>query len=167
LRRMVSDRVSMRAAYLAAVVVLAGCARLDPPPVGTARTAAEEAVAEAVFRHMLIANHDWSPRPSTACLTVRGRDAAATTLAALVGNGPVVKRGSACAWQARSRVIDLENGEDAILLTVAFFDWHTGSHVTVESTYEEANLSAGGYGYDLVHRGGTWVVRRFRTKWIA
>lgn len=152
--------------------LLTSCARLDPPPGGAVRMQAEEDVAEAVFVHMaeqMRRRPGWADQVSAVCLDIRGQDPRPEFLGRFNGRLPRTKAASGCGWNepARSHVVDRTTGKPAIILEVSGIKWHTGRHVTVTCAYSEANLSAGGYTYDLTRRGTTWTVRWTRLEFIA
>ena len=155
-------------ATMTLLVLLSGCAAsaTNPTDSGSAgstaspsRAAAEEAIAEAVFRQQF--EHNASAIQKNAekyCLSLPGdRMPSAEFLKRFEGNRPPVAAADQC---------DRKSGKN-LFFRINAFNWREDGEVWVRGGYYEGNLSSSLELYQVVKENGKWVVKGQRMEAIS
>lgn len=147
-------------------VVSSACAQNGSPPdssqgstASPSRAAAEEEIAEAVFRQQF--EHNASALQKNAekyCLSLPGDKApSAEFLKRFEGNRPPVAAAGQC---------DRQSGKN-LFFRINKFDWRKDDEVWVRGGYYEGNLSSSIELYQVVRENGKWVVKGQRMEAIS
>ena len=148
---------------LAALSAMIGCTA-DPLPAYnnsalTDRTAAEDDIAEAVFRYQF--EHNASAIQKKAekyCLSLPGEAMpSAELLKRFEGSKTPVLAANQC---------ERKSGK-SLFFRVQKFDWHNDREVWVRGGYWEGNLSSSIEMYRVVNDNGKWVVKGARVEAIS
>lgn len=154
-------------AILALLVLLGGCAANPTNPTDSgsgstpspSRAAAEEEIAEAVFRRQF--DHNASGLQKSAekyCLSLPGdRMPSAEFLKRFEGNQPPVLAADQC---------DRKSGKN-LFFRINAFNWREDGEVWVRGGYYEGNLSSSLELYQVVNKNGKWVVKGQRMEAIS
>ncbi|HEV2854808.1 MAG TPA: hypothetical protein VHC97_18585 [Thermoanaerobaculia bacterium] len=154
-------------AILALVSTLGGCAAnanaTDPmassSTASPSRAAAEEEIAEAVFRRQF--EHNASGLQKNAekyCLSLPGdRAPSAELLKRFGGNHPPVAAAGQC---------DRKSGKN-LFFRINKFDWRKDDEVWVRGGYYEGNLSSSLELFQVVRENGKWIVKGQRMEAIS
>lgn len=146
------------------VIALAACAQnsSSPSPSQTSspsRAAAEEEIAEAVFRRQF--DHNASGIQKNAekyCLSLPGDTMpSAELLKRFEGNHPPVVAADQC---------ERKSGRN-LFFRINNFDWRGDGEVWVRGGYYEGNLSSSLELYQVVNQNGKWVVKGQRMEAIS
>lgn len=142
--------------------VVASCAQNAGTASETApvpRAAAEEEIAEAVFRYQFDHNASGIQKKAARyCLSLPGdRSPGAAFLQRFQGNEPPVASAEEC-----ERV-----GGKNLYFRVQKFDWRRDDEVWVRGGYFEGNLSSSIEAYQVVFQNGRWVVKGSRMEVIS
>lgn len=130
----------------------------------------EDAIREAVFRHMFQKNASGQQQTAGVYCISAGADVdpSPELLARLKDVKPVVKGVSACTASAEKGVVDKQTKKRGLIFRVESIkvasDHH---HATVDGGYYEAGLSASGNVYTLEKRAKGWVVVKDEMMWIS
>ena len=136
--------------------------------------AAEAAVTEAVFRHLLRPRSD----ELVYFLSVGARedqDPDDAFMRRFAGHQPPVKAASAAMlaaaanpWQRMpGQVIDRETGQPGLIVRVTGISWLSDTEARVEASTFAHGLAARGSLYHVVREGERWVVKEVVLDWIA
>lgn len=148
---------------LAVLWVTAGCAASPAPAennsTSPARAAAEEDIAEAVFRYQF--DHNASAiqkRAETYCLSLPGEKMpSAEFLRRFEGNRPPVATADQCGRQSGKN----------LFFRVQKLDWRKDDEVWVRGGYWEGNVSSSIELYQVVRKNGKWTVKGARMEAIS
>lgn len=123
------------------------------------RAAAEEDIAEAVFRYQFDHNASGIQKQAARyCLSLPGdRSPGEAFLQRFQGNQPPVASAEEC-----ERV-----GGKNLFFRVQRFDWRRDNEVWVRGGYYEGNLSSSVEAYQVVLQNGRWVVKGARMEMIS
>lgn len=154
------------ALYFFLVIAPAACAQnsSDPSPsqnstISPSRAAAEEEIAEAVFRRQF--DHNASAIQKNAekyCLSLPGdKMPSAELLKRFEGNRPPVAAADQC---------DRKSGKN-LFFRINNFNWREDGEVWVRGGYYEGNLSSSLELFQVVNENGKWVVKGQRMEAIS
>ncbi|HEY9420948.1 MAG TPA: hypothetical protein VIW92_06020 [Thermoanaerobaculia bacterium] len=123
------------------------------------RAAAEEDIAEAVFRYQFDHNASGIQKQAARyCLSLPGeRSPGEAFLQRFQGNQPPVASAEEC-----ERV-----GGKNLFFRVQRFDWRKDNEVWVRGGYYEGNLSSSVEAFQVVRQNGRWVVKGARMEMIS
>jgi hypothetical protein len=131
----------------------------DNNPASPSRAAAEDDIAEAVFRYQF--DHNASAiqkRAEMYCLSLPGEEMpGAEFLRRFEGNRPPVAAADQC---------DRKAGKN-LFFRVQKLDWRKDNEVWVRGGYWEGNLSSSIEMYRVVNDNGKWVVKGARMEAIS
>lgn len=147
-------------------ILPSACAQNASPPgssqgsaASPSRAAAEEEIAEAVFRRQF--EHNASGLQKNAekyCLSLPGdRAPSAELLKRFEGNRPPVVAADQC---------DRQSGKN-LFFRINKLDWRKDDEVWVRSGYYEGNLSSSIELYQVVRENGKWIVKGQRMEAIS
>ena len=154
-------------AFMTLLVLLSGCAAnaTNPTDSGSgstaspSRAAAEEEIAEAVFRRQF--DHNASAIQKNAekyCLSLPGdRMPSAEFLKRFEGNQPPVVAADQC---------DRKSGKN-LFFRINAFNWREDGEVWVRGGYYEGNLSSSLELFQVVNENGKWIVKGQRMEAIS
>ena len=150
-------RSSRHVLLLVVLSATIGCAAAPAPAANTApvsRTAAEQDIAEAVFRYQF--DHNASAiqkRAERYCLSLPGETMpSAEFLKRFEGNRPPVLIADQC---------ERKSGK-SLFFRIQRLDWHKDNEVWVRGGYWEANLSSSIEMYLVKNEKGKWAVKGAR-----
>lgn len=123
------------------------------------RAAAEEDIAEAVFRYQFDHNASGIQKQAARyCLSLPGdRSPGEAFLQRFAGSQPPVASAEEC-----ERV-----GGKNLFFRVQKFDWRKDNEVWVRGGYYEGNLSSSVEAFQVVRQNGRWVVKGARMEMIS
>lgn len=137
--------------------VASGTPQVSTSPAS--RAAAEDQIAEAVFRYLF--DHNASGMQKDAekyCLSLPGEKMPdAAFLQRFEGNKPPVMAADQC---------DRKSGKN-LFFRVQKFDWRKDGEVWVRGGYYEGNLSSSIELYQVVRENGKWIVKGQRMEAIS
>ena len=148
------------------MILSSACAQNSAPPdtpqgstSPASRAAAEDEIAEAVFRYLF--EHNASGMQKAAekyCLSLPGEKMpGAAFLQRFEGNKPPVLAADQC---------DRKSGKN-LFFRVQKFDWRKDGEVWVRGGYYEGNLSSSIELFQVVNENGKWVVKGARMEAIS
>ena len=134
----------------------------DAPQVSTdsaSRVAAEDQIAEAVFRYLFEHNASGIQKGAEKyCLSLPGEKMpGAAFLQRFEGNKPPVLAADQC---------DRKSGKN-LFFRVQKFDWRKDGEVWVRGGYYEGNLSSSIELFQVVNENGKWIVKGARMEAIS
>jgi hypothetical protein len=150
-------------AILALLATLGGCAAnanaTDPAAANSSHVAAEDEIAEAVFRYLFEHNASGMQKGAEKyCLSLPGEKMpGAAFLQRFEGNKPPVLAADQC---------DRESGKN-LFFRVQKFDWRKDGEVWVRGGYYEGNLSSSIELFQVVNENGKWIVKGARMEAIS
>ncbi len=158
--------------------LLAACAgRVSSVPVVSPttlpRSAQEDDIREAVFRYQF--EHNASGAQQTAqfyCLSLgeysKDIDPDDGLMQRFQGHKPTVKKVSQCVYGFEVGVKDKETGQSGgLVFRVTSIRWISDTKVEAEGRYYEGNMSSSGNVYQVVQKGGRWIVTEDQMQWIS
>ncbi|MGC3992134.1 MAG: hypothetical protein QM796_21060 [Chthoniobacteraceae bacterium] len=139
-----------------------------PIPRGN-RLGEEDNIKEAVFRYLFGDNASGQQNTVAAYfISVNGdKDPDDAFLARFAKHIPPVKKESASSRGEGSVVLDKATGQHGLSFYLGGIRWVSDSKVEVDGGYYEANLSASGNVYEVVHTAKRWVVTKNTMTWIS